>query len=428
MENNKITFDVACNFDPRQLDVIEQNNENHLIKNVFGKMKYDLVGGGRPSFITNIRDFDLDYLANHIKLCHEKDLTFNYLFNPITMSNRELNVKYHNELVKFVGALVEMGVDSVTVNSPLLCTLFKQHFPKLGICTGTWAGVSSIQQIEYWEELGAEEVTLQREHTRDLKTMEAFLKHTKNTGTTLRLFCNVICVYNCAYSMNHASNYSQATRIEEATSRFLLDYNILSCSLQRFSHPAKFLAACWIRPEDLQHYDELCDKVGNYNLVFKIVDRIRTTEFFERVLKAYTTRSYDGNLLDYINFPRPGELNLDREEVMKAAQDSGYNIEDVKKYFLFLQFPQIYIDNKKLDSFFEKFVKDGNCSNRVCNDRGLLGTDGDIAGTCSYCRKWAEKVITLDQESVDAWIANAKNVLQSINTSSIFNPSNQVAV
>ena len=51
----------------------------------------------------------------------------------------------------------------------------------------------------------------------------------------------------------------------------------------------------WVRPEDVHHYEELCNKTGK-NLTLKLTDRARTTDWLTEVVKAYAEKSYNGNL------------------------------------------------------------------------------------------------------------------------------------
>lgn len=416
----KIKYDIGTNFDPELINVINKYNGGKIFSSVFGKLRDDMVGGGRASML--LPEISLKQLEDYVKLCHENGVKFNYLLNPLCLGNKELEVGFHNELLTFLGQLSDIGVDGVTVNSPLLCEIVKKQFPKLRITIGVWANISSIQHIRYWEKLGAHELTLVREMSRDFKKLEKFLNYTKGRDTILRLFPNSLCLYNCPYSNNHAVGSSHATQKSESSFNLYIDHNITSCNMQRISNPVKFMSANWIRPEDIKYYEELCEKTGNYNLSMKLLDRTKNTAFLEKVIKAYATRNFEGNLRELFNYASAKENNVMHKEKMFAqAKEGGYNMEELMKFIHVFNLPDIYIDNKKLDGFMEKFVNSDSCGNYLCDDEGW----GDSAskeksGSCSYCRKWAEKAMSFDKEEVDKWLGNTGSFVESMRTSSVF--------
>jgi len=76
-------------------------------------------------------------------------------------------------------------------------------------------------------------------------------------------------------------------------------------------NPEKFLHLPLIRPENLDAYD----KIGIE--IIKLVDRVQTTEWIERVVGYYLQGSYDGNILDLTcNFSR---FNLKKHSNAEVA-------------------------------------------------------------------------------------------------------------
>ncbi len=417
---DRITFDIGTNFESGLIESIAEHNGDGAFASVFGKLKDDLIGGGRASML--IPEISRDAMARHIALCHANDLEFNYLLNPICMGNREVAPDTHKEILAFLGELEDLGVDGVTINSPYLCEVIKTQFPRFKITVGVFAEVGSIQRIRYWEELGAHEITLVREATRNFKFLEAGLRHTKQTGTGLRIFANSVCLTSCPFAVNHAVGMSHASRTEEGGPGLYIDYNILSCNFNRIGNPVKLMGASWVRPEDIHYYDEMCDRVGNRNLSLKLIDRTKTTAWLSRVVKAYAERRYEGNLLDILNYHT--SKNSNHREAPPVSATGDFNTAVLKKIGMFFDLPELYIDNTGLDGFLSKFVKHYDCQERICNDTGMIGeasrNNGADETLCSYCRRWAEKVISCDDTKVRRWLAEGEEILGSMRRSEIF--------
>ncbi|VFQ46270.1 U32 family peptidase [Desulfoluna butyratoxydans] len=417
---DQITFDIGTNFENGLVESIAAHNGDGVFASVFGKLKDDLIGGGRASML--IPEISREAMASHIALCHANGIEFNYLLNPICMGNREVAPETHKEILSFLGELDEMGVDAVTINSPYLCEVIKTQFPRLKITVGVFAEVGTSQRIRYWEELGADEITLVREATRNFKLLEACLRHTKQTGTGVRIFANSVCLTSCPFAVNHAVGMSHASRTEDGGPGMYIDYNILSCNYNRIGNPVKLMGSSWIRPEDIHYYEELCDRAGNHNLSLKLIDRTKTTAWLSRVVKAYAERRYDGNLLDILNYHT--SKNSNHREAPPVSAMGDFNMEVLKKIGMFFDLPELYIDNTALDGFLTKFVKHYDCQERICDDLGMIGEapPGDQGDDtrCSYCRRWAEKVISCDDAEVRRWLAEGEAILGSMRRSEIF--------
>ena len=115
---NKVTFSVATNFDPRLIADIAKVNTQKEITSVFGKLQRDILGGGRAAIA--IPKISKKELKAHIELCHKHDLEFNYLLNPFCMDNRDIMPRTHKKIIRFIGLLMDLGTDWLTITSPLL--------------------------------------------------------------------------------------------------------------------------------------------------------------------------------------------------------------------------------------------------------------------------------------------------------------------
>lgn len=415
---SKITYDVACNFDPALIDFIDQHNQTREFETLFGKLREDFFGGGRSSQI--LPDITSGQLEQYIKACHAKNLKFNYLMNPVCSSNREVFPETHQEMLKYIDEKVELGIDGVTVNSPLLCSVIKRRHPNLAITVGLYAWIFTLKQVEEWIDLGADVLTLGFCVTRDFTLLSAMMKLAKRSGVGLRLIANNLCLRDCTYKNSHATELAHSSQLKQKGAEFFVNYNMLQCTYNKLSKPANLIASDWIRPEDVRYYEELCHKLEFERFSIKLLDRWKTTEFLTRVVSAYATRSYEGNLLDLMSFPTEGRVKYSFEQNVNFTIKYGFNPIDMMKLGNYFKFPAVYVDNKKLDGFLEPFSKGMSCSDKVC--AGSACAPKRASWLCEYCGAWAQKAISMPDEQFAEWQQNAVALLDSMKTSHMFLP------
>jgi collagenase-like PrtC family protease len=415
----QMKFSVATNFDPEVVKEIAKFNHDNTFLSVFGKLKKDLIGGGRSSI--NLPKVSMNELKRYIQLSHKHGLKFNYLLNPICLGNREFIRKEHRRILNFLGNLSEAGVDNVTINSPYLCEIIKKQFPNLKITIGHFAYISTIRQIKYWEELGADEITLQHHTNRNFNLLEGMLRYTKGSGIGLRIIANNFCLHDCPFSIYHATGLAHSSNEKQKFNHLYIDYNVIRCNTAKIKDPVKLLSSNWVRPEDVRYYEELCEKTGNYNFSLKLVDRTKTSEFLKRVIKAYALHSYTGNLTDILNLGITSNIDhYDKKALVIAIITGSYNLKTMRKYADVFNLPALYIDNQKLDGFIEKFIHNYDCDLKTCNDFHVANREENSIKSCDYCSKWARAAIALDETEANRWIDKAEGFLGDLSNSKLF--------
>lgn len=415
-------FDLATNFDPKLIHFVKKYNSGGAITSVFGKLRSDVLGGGRNA--PSLPSVSIKELRDHVLLCHENGLKFNYLLNPLCLDNREVSVHGHRKLIRFIGHLADLGVDGVTINSPYLCNLIRKQFPDFEITIGYHSGIGSLQQIRYWEELGADVLTLVHSVNRNFPLLESLLSYTKQTGTRLRLIANNVCLRDCPYKLSHGTSNAHASQSGHASSGFFIDYNLLSCTYRKIANPANLIASEWIRPEDLHFYEALCEKTGNVNLSIKLLERTKKTSFLTRVVQAYMDRSYEGNLLEIMAWPDYQGTDFKILTAVWNAMKGGYNLKEIGRFMGFFRIPPIVVENKKLDGFLDKFAQHEECSRKICKVDDCLTDSGNHAGMasvgCGYCKRWAEQAVRFNENEVNAWLEQAEESLEIVHESRLF--------
>lgn len=364
---------LATNFDDNLIDKIKE----YPIYEIYGKLKYDFIGGGRPD--SELAKIDKHIFERHVKKVRDAGIKFNYLLNGSCLSNKEQDPAWQQQFKAFLNYLSNVGVNALTVTNPYLLMFIKKYYnEKFTVRVSTFACIDSYEKAKYWEELGADYICVDFvKINRDFNTLKSMVKKLKKAK--IELLVTNSCLKNCPMIHTHTNALSHASMTGNKTELYE-DWSLFYCQKKELENLEEYIKSPWIRPEDIKHYEE----IGIEH--FKITERgFPTSELIKRT-KAYTKRKYDGNLLDLIQ-GHGGDvsknLTLKKNEVSKTNEI--YNeIKRVRGLGCKRECERhIYIDNAKLDGFIDFFVK-GYCTNN-CE-------------TCGYCKKIANKVITKNEQ------------------------------
>lgn len=400
-------FSVATNYDDHLPEAIKP----YQAIEVFGKLPHDIVGGGRASYM--LAPVTRGKLEAHVREARRHGLAFDYLINPACLGNAEFSADFHRNLQRLLDWVSELGIEWVTVSVPILLEIVKARYPKLKVKIGVYAQVDSPGRARFWEDLGADCITLLPiKVNRDFPRLQAIREA---VGCDLQLLANATCLRECpiAYYHNEILSHASQTKGE----RFMIDYCLLTCTTARLADPAQFLMSPWIRPEDLPHYQAL-----GYS-VFKILERDAPTEVLVERTRAYHEQRFDGNLIeiiqpygyakqrsasqprrgmlwDYRTFFRPWKANparLLRWREFARASGMAYQSE--------IGSP-VSIDNRALDGFLEG-VMARDCGNRDC-------------AQCGYCRTVADDVVKIDPAYRERCLALAGGILDDMKSGAMW--------
>ncbi|MDD5192141.1 MAG: U32 family peptidase [Candidatus Nanoarchaeia archaeon] len=409
----EMRYDLATNFDNK---LIEKVAPFGIVKCLYGMLSEHIIGGGRPSF--TIPNISQKQLKGHIKTAHEHGIKFNYLFNALCSDNREFSGKTNLQIRDFIKHIQDTGADIVTVGSPFMLKLAKNTAPDLEISVSVYNDIDSLERIRAWEELGADELTLHYGFNRNFKKLEQALK---STDLNLRLIANNTCLHDCIYRTNHANALAHSSQSNHESGGFFLDFYSLNCGKEKFESSGKFIAADWIRPEDVHYYEELCDKIGKTNLTLKLTERSRPTDWLVRVVKAYAEKSYDGNLFDILNYRNNEFTQVNRTPFIKGAILGKARAQKMRNMQEAIFPAQVYLNNKDLDGFIEPFIKGKDCSEHIC-DISELKNEKKNANSCSYCKDIAEKHLKFvgGDKARENCLKKAINSLEDLERGSMF--------
>ena len=365
---------LATNY---QDDLIEQI-KGYPIYEIYGKLKNDIIGGGRPD--DELKDIDTINFENHVKKVRDSGIKFNYLLNGSCLSNNEQNKEWQYNLKKFLDNLYNIGVNALTITSPYILQLVKKYFgDKFTLRISTFACVDSFDRAKYWEDIGADIICADFvKINRDFKTLKYMVDNLKHSK--IEILATNSCLKNCPMIFTHTTALSHASDKTKGKENYE-DWSLFYCQKIQNEREEEYIKSPWVRPEDIKYYED----IGIEH--FKLTERgFPTSELVKRV-QAYTNRKYDGNLIDLIQghgcLDENGEKQLEKRKV-KNKNEIYNEIKRVRGIGCSRIYPRnIYIDNSKLDGFIDFFVKE-NCNNN-CNE-------------CGYCKNFAKKVVTKNLE------------------------------
>jgi len=352
------------------------------VRDFYGVGNFSIVGHGRPSFL--LKEVNEEEIAEYINQVHKKKMKFSYLLNAPCMSNMEYEPNFHRKLIEHLQWISDVGSDYVIVTIPFLIQIIKEQFPNLKIRVSTISHVNSVNRAKFYESLGADEITPSIMINRDFKTLEKMQKAVK---------CKIVplltdgCLYQCPFRYYHYNLLGHSSQGDHQLGGNYIDSCILNCSVIKFSDKTEVIKARWIRPEDLSHYEEIGIDT------FKIAGRRMSTEWITRAVKAFSSRKYEGNLVDIIQgFTMSIGIENDPHGKFQQTVDKEYK-------------SKLIIDNTKLDGFIEFFKKQDCIS--MCDE-------------CNYCEKWAEKAVFFDKEQAPKYVESIQDYLDDLVTSREF--------
>lgn len=356
---------VASSWDDELLEGLSQiNSQNGTIHELFGSLRQSLTGSGHSSVSIRGKCNTREEVENYVRKIHSHGFKFNYTLNASCLQNMEYDKEGHRELIEHIEWIDDIA-DAITVAIPYLVQLIKDKF-SIDVVVSTIASVNSIREAQFYETLGADRITMNMVVVN--RNFE-LLENLKNSvHCSIELMLNDGCLFRCPYRYYH---YNCGSHASQEGNLFYMDYSVLRCCLDRLHDLVEYLKIPWIRPEDVKEYEK-------YAEYFKIAGREKPTSWLLNCAKAYSNRTYDGNLLDLLTLVTPASHEIGRLMLGKP--------------------PEIYIDNKSLDGFIDEFKKN-SCLN--CD-------------TCGYCESVAKEVIKVDQSKLDSYVQELEKYIPFI--------------
>ncbi|MGM0444501.1 MAG: U32 family peptidase [Fibrobacterota bacterium] len=399
-------YSVAYSFEPGLIDRLAEYSG---IYEVYGKPWDDEIGGGRSSY--TLRKTSLHRFRDIIRACHRADIRFNYLLNGAHLGGLEQTARGHRKIRRILRRLDTIGVDSITVASPFLLRLIKEQFPRFSVRVSAFAMIDTAEKARQWERMGADALCLSALSCNyDFARLRAIRAA---VSCELQLIANSSCLPNCAYEPTHMNLLTDSSRKGHALRGMCIDYCILNCARIRFSDPVNYVRSVWIRPEDTSIYEDLgIDS-------FKILERSCPPDLLERRVKAYTQRSFTGNLYELVG------------PVAKIKKEQGASLGERLRMIAMMFRPSLVKPSSllKMKSFGEAIIPhsyapdecyvtiDTSRLEGFCVGRGERDCSALDCAVCGFCNSYAQDAVRADGEKHRDLVHRAAELEKAVHTS-----------
>jgi collagenase-like PrtC family protease len=246
-------------------------------------------------------------------------------------------------------------VKRITVGNPILLDLIRSVSKAINIEISTIAHIDAITQIRYYKEnWNVDKVCGNLMKNRSIRFLKKAAEYCNQIGVKYELMVNEFCIvggydYSTSCIMRDGCYILHNSNITKEDALSMNGYPMQFCMTSRNTHPANWLRARFIRPEDIDRYVN----IGINN--FKITGRTGTAEYLLTMARAYLEKKWNGNLLS---------LWKPLETIYTEQKESEFEHD-------------INIPNEKLDDFLDYwFDSDVCCEENVC---GI---------NCKYCEEF----------------------------------------
>ena len=179
----------------------------------------------------------------------------------------------------------------LTTASPFIATVVRQRFPSIKIRFSINMDIASEIALSYVDELYDEFYAGRNDHRR-LDYVAKLGAWARERGKLMGIQANPGCLRNCPFHQFH-NNLHGHNRMGQSAAGEKFGFSVFRCktNYERGNYE-DFMRAIWIRPEDLPLYEP---HVG----VVKLATRRHPCP--EKIIAAYATCSYDGDLAEIMD-------------------------------------------------------------------------------------------------------------------------------
>ncbi len=222
---------------------------------------------------------------------------------PAVYTDTGLLIRFLDRVAKLHQAV---GIQGIVVSDLYLVNALERTghdiIPLLEAVPGANTMMDRMEKVQTWLEFQEQtrfalpgRLILDRSLNRSPEKLGALYQQIKSTlpGICIELLGNEGCIFHCPFKPAHDAHIALSNTGLVKESTWMMNQT-LGCHAYFNTHPHKFLKSPFIRPEDLGHYQGMADTI-------KICGRTLGTVFLKKCIKAYATRSFQGNLLEIMD-------------------------------------------------------------------------------------------------------------------------------
>jgi collagenase-like PrtC family protease len=317
---------------------LNERSDRLKIHETYGNLNPSPFQSGRAVGSPRLPKVSEEELREYIRFSKARGISLNYTLNASCSGGREFTSAGLRSLLGTLDRLVELGVECVTLTTPAHIAVARSHFPSLELCTSVICELDSVAAVRAFAELGATRIIVSEDAHRQFDILRSMKRA---VSLPLEVLTNSTCLFRCPWKAFH---YNLLSHMSSRRQPDIEAYYHWECMAVRTADPSELLKLRWIRPEDLDLYED-----ATY---FKVVGRYFATDSdLPRVAQIYMDRRFDGNLWDLLGNFAPQRRH------------------------------GIRIDNRALDGFVAWFkASPRHCSEMAC-------------ATCSHCEEFARRAV-----------------------------------
>lgn len=245
-----------------------------------------------PEFTADVRQ----RLVDDLKWARANGIELDTLFNANCYGDEAISPELADFVARNLDEMGEAGLfpDTLTTTSPFIATVLRRKFPDVKIRWSVNIRVHGSIGFEAVDEL-FDSFYVSREHQRDIAYMREMHDWAAAHGKTMGMQANSGCIRQCPFQQFHDNlhGHGDGRRAKDVATMQDYGFTFFRCKTNyERGRYEDFLRSTWIRPEDMPMYEPLVD-------VVKLATRRHP--FPAKVLEAYATNRYDGDLADLMD-------------------------------------------------------------------------------------------------------------------------------
>jgi len=242
-----------------------------------------------PSGRPGVADLKVKDLCEHLLLTSQKSISLSVAFNAVCYSGDETTRAFQAGFSEFLDSLTEQGVGRIILAHPVLIRAAKRTHPNLHVTVSSFNMVDNQTKVRYFRDMGVNRIILAAELNRQLGKLGTIVRSFPELE--FEIILNNGCNYYCPFEYFHgvSQSHSHVCAVDRQESY------TAQCIGQLLAEPWTVLTSPFVRPEDVETYEDLGIEF------FKLAGRNASTDWILHALAAYQGRDYCGSIVDILN-------------------------------------------------------------------------------------------------------------------------------